>query len=59
MEINSLKIGSTKLNIKQAIAREFNKNFVNIVDKIKTRDMNTCVNTNNINNDVNHIDYMK
>jgi hypothetical protein len=35
MEINSLKIGITNNNNIQAIAREFNKHFVNIADKIK------------------------
>jgi hypothetical protein len=59
MEINYLKIGGTKLNNKQATAREFNKYFVNIADKIKTGDSSKGVNTNDLNNDVNHIDYMK
>jgi hypothetical protein len=35
MGTNSLKIGSIKLNNKQATAQDFNKHFVNIADKIK------------------------
>jgi DNA-directed RNA polymerase specialized sigma subunit len=55
-EINTMKIDGKKLNDQQqAIAKEFNKYFVNIADKIKRQDTDNPIVTNDINNDKNHI----